>query len=266
MNDAYIALGYSDLLLGAALILINAGLSVALNLGLQRQVLLSATRMVVQLSLMGMILSTLFATRSALLTLAAVIVMVGFAGYEVASRQEKPFDGRWNWVLSIGAMSLPTCLITFLALTITLKADPWYDPHYAIPLLGMILGNAMTGIALGLNILTTGSITGRAAIEAQLMLGASRYQALAPIIRKSLKTAMMPIINAMSTTGIVSLPGMMTGQILGGVPPAEAVKYQILIMCLIAGAIGIGAISAVFIAAHRLSDQRHRLRLDRLRA
>ena len=76
----------------------------------------------------------------------------------------------------------------------------------------------------------------------------------------------MPIINSMSATGIVSLPGMMTGQILGGVAPEQAVRYQILIMFLIAGGTGIGAVAAVMGGAYRLTDNRHRLRLDRLGA
>ena len=76
---------------------------------------------------------------------------------------------------------------------------------------------------------------------------------------------MMPIINAMSAAGVISLPGMMTGQILAGVDPVEAVKYQIMIFFLIAGGTGIGVFLAVYAGARRLSDSRHRLRLARLR-
>src|SRR4029077_4456516 len=107
-----------------------------------------------------------------------------------------------------------------------------------IPLLGMILGNCMTGIALGLNTLTTSLMLRRASVEAQLMLGATRWDAAAPVTRNALRSALMPTINSMSATGLVSLPGMMTGQILSGVPPVEAVKYQILVMFLIAGGTG----------------------------
>jgi uncharacterized protein (TIGR00245 family) len=92
-------------------------------------------------------------------------------------------------------------------------------PRYAIPLLGMILGNCMTGIALGLDTLTTSLVSRRAGVEAQLMLGATRQEAVAPVTRQALRSALMPTINSMSATGVVSLPGMMTGQILGGVPP-----------------------------------------------
>jgi putative ABC transport system permease protein len=128
----------------------------------------------------------------------------------------------------------------------------------------MILGNTMTGIALGLNGLTTGATSHRAAIEARLMLGGTRREAMAPVIRQALRSGLTPIINSMSATGVVALPGMMTGQMLGGVAPAEAVKYQILILFLIAGGTGIGVVSAVLAGVYRLTDPRHRLRLDRL--
>jgi putative ABC transport system permease protein len=128
----------------------------------------------------------------------------------------------------------------------------------------MILGNTMTGISLGLQTLTIGLVRDRAAAEARLTLGATRWQALLPVTRDALRSALMPIVNSMAATGLVFLPGMMTGQILAGAEPREAVKYQMLVMFLIAGGTGIGALSAVIGGVYRLTDTRHRLRLDRL--
>ncbi len=91
-------------------------------------------------------------------------------------------------------------------------------------------------------------------------VGTERLEALGPVIRESLRNASMPIVNSMAATGVVSLPGMMTGQIPGGVAPMEAGKYQI----LIAGGTGLGAVGAVMGGVFRLTDARHRLRLDRL--
>jgi len=96
-------------------------------------------------------------------------------------------------------------------------------------------------------------------------LGRTRVEALGPVIRQAMRTGFIPIINAMAASGIVSLPGMMTGQILAGVEPGEAVMFQILIMFLIGGATGIGVTIAVLAGAYRLTDERHRLRLDRLK-
>jgi len=261
---AYIPLTWWDLALGSLLVVANAGLSLALDLGLHKRLAISSLRMLVQLFLMGLVLTTLFKLLSPGLTALAVLVMVGFAGREVSARQDRRLKGLWSYGLGTASMMLAALLVTVLALTTALKPDPWYDPRYALPLLGMILGNTMTGVSLGLNSLTTGLYQRRAAVEARLMLGDDRHSAFSPVVKQALRNALMPIINVMSATGVVSIPGMMTGKILGGVPPAQAVKYQIMILFLIAGGVGLGALAAVFGGVHRLSDSRHRLRLDRL--
>jgi putative ABC transport system permease protein len=266
MTKDYIALGYGDLAIAATLVLLDAAASLVLHLGIHRGFLISALRMVVQLSLMGLVLATLFALSSPLWTGLAALAMIAFAGREIASRQERPLAGLWSYGLGTGCMLVATTLVTVFALTTALRPHPWYDPRYAIPLLGMILSNTMTGIGLGLNTLSSGLVNRRGAVEARLMLGHPRRAALSPVIRQALRSALMPIVNTMSAAGIVALPGMMTGQILGGVPPGEAVKYQILILFLIAGGTGIGAVAAVLGGAYRLTDARHRLRLDRLAA
>src|SRR5947208_9295432 len=116
----------------------------------------------------------------------------------------------------------------------------------------MILGNTMTGIGLGLDLLVNGAVRERAAVEACLALGGTRYQALLPVMRDALRSGFMPTINGMAAIGLVSLPGMMTGQILAGVEPVDAVKYQLLIMFLIAGGTGLGTLAAVLGGARLL--------------
>ncbi|MDX1379154.1 MAG: ABC transporter permease, partial [Anaerolineales bacterium] len=118
--------------------------------------------------------------------------------------------------------------------------------------------------SLGLQALTKGVVQNRQAIEARLSLGSERMTALRPVLQDALRNALLPIVNAMSAIGIVALPGMMTGQILAGADPVEAVKYQILIMFLIAGGTALGSVGAVLALAYKITDQRHRLRLDRL--
>ncbi len=262
----FIGLDLWNLGLAALLILINASLSIFLQLGLARRLLIAATRMVVQLALVGLVLTMLFDLVSPFWTTVAALFMVLFAGREVVARQERGFAKIWSYGIGTGAMLMAAGLVTIFALTTQVRPDPWYDPRFAIPLLGMILGNTMTGISLGLYALTGGAIDRRAAIEAQIALGADRHKACLPVTREALKSALMPIINAMSATGLVALPGMMTGQILAGVEPIEAVKYQLLIMFLIAGGTGLGAVGAVIAGVFRLTDSRHRLRLDRLTA
>ena len=262
--EGYLSLSYGDLAVASMLIVVNAGLSVAFRLGMHRQLLVAAVRMVVQLWLVGQVLTTVFALVSPFWTGMVALVMLLFAGYEIGTRQHQRLAGIWAYGLGTGSMMLATTIVTLFALTTALRPEPWYDPRYLVPILGMLLGNCMTGISLGLDTLTTGLVNRRAAVEAQLMLGRMRRQAFQPVIRQALRSALMPITNAMAATGVVALPGMMTGQILGGVAPTDAVKYQLLIMFLIAGATGIGVVCAVMAAAWRLTDARHRLRLDRL--
>jgi len=261
---SYIELSYWDLAAASVLVLIDAALSIIFGLRIHRSLLVAATRMTVQLALVGLVLTFLFAVVSPLWTGLAALGMILFAGLEITQRQERRLSGWWSYGLGTGCMMIASVVVTVFALLTALRPTPWYDPRYAIPLLGMILGNCMTGIALGLHTLTTSLVSRRASVEAQLMLGATRWDAAAPVTREALRSALMPTINSMSATGLVSLPGMMTGQILGGVPPTEAVKYQILVMFLIAGGTALGAVAAVLGGVFRLTDGRHRLRLDRI--
>ncbi len=260
----YITLEVSDLVLAALLLCINGGLSIWLHLGLERQLLIASLRMVVQLLLLGLVLKFIFETVSPLFTLLAALVMIMFAGYEIFARQERRLSGWWGYGIGTGCILFGGALVTVYALVTQLEPDPWYHPRYALPLLGMILGNMMTGIALGLTTLSNRAVRERNSIETMLALGFPRADAFRPLVREAMRAGMIPIINSMSAVGLVSIPGMMTGQILAGADPWDAIKYQILIMFLIAGSTVIGAVTAVYGMVARLSDSRHRLRLDRL--
>ena len=257
---SFIELSYWDIALAACLLIFNAGLSFAFQLGLGKRLLIAGLRMAIQLTLVGLVLKALFALVSPLLTGLAVLVMVLFAGREAIARQDRTFEGFWSYGIGTGSMMAAGLIVTVFGLTTQIAADPWYDPRYALP----ILGNTMNGVSLGLDRLMSGATQQRAAIEAQLMLGADIKQAMRGVVGDAIRAGMIPIINSMSAAGLVSLPGMMTGQILAGVAPVEAVKYQILIIFLIAGGTGLGTFVAVIAASRRLTDERQRLRLDRL--
>jgi putative ABC transport system permease protein len=261
----YIRLDYSDLLLPALLVVMIGICSIVLQLRLERQLAIATVRMVAQLALIGYVLTFLFAAVSPLWTALAAVLMVLFAAQEIGVRQKRPLHGGWSYAVGAACTLMASATVTTFALLTQLRPDPWYNPRYALPLLGMILGNAMTGISLGLDVLTNGLVRDRAAVEARLALGHHRYDALLPVTRDALRSGLMPTINAMAAMGLVSLPGMMTGQILAGVEPIDAVKYQLLVMFLIAGGTGLGTLGAVIVGAYRLTDHRHRLRLDRLR-
>lgn len=260
----YIQLTTFDLAIAAAILLINGGISIAFQLGLERTIAISALRMVVQLTLIGLVLKFIFAATSPLWTAAFALVMFVAGGYEVWSRQDRHIAG-WP-ALAMGSTIpfIAGLAISIFAMTLILQPSPWYAPRYFLPILGMMIGNALAGVSLVLNAITQGVRDNQPAIEAQLALGATRFEAASDVLRHAMKTGLMPILTAMAASGLVTLPGMMTGQILAGVDPIDAAKYQILIMFLVAGATALSVFAAGIGAIYLLTDDRHRLRLERL--
>ena len=255
-----------DLSFAALLILALAALSMRLRLGLEKQVLISAARTVIQLTLIGFVLKVLFASAAAGWVALMALVMLLAAGHEVIARQKHKLRGAWGFGIGATSMFISAFTVTVYALAVIVGPDPWYAPRYAVPLLGMLLGNTMNGVALSVNHLTQNVRSHRAIIETRLALGQTKSEAIADIRRESIRTGLIPIINAMAAAGIVSLPGMMTGQILAGNLPVDAVKYQIMIMFMVSAGTGFGTLAAVWMTSHRLFDDRDRLRLDRLKA
>ena len=263
-TDSLILLSPFDLALAAGLVLLLAGLSWRLHLGIGQRMLIAAVRSTVQLLLLGLVLKALFNSTNPWLVAALATVMLAVAGYEVMARQKHRFRGLWGYGTGALSMFLSSFSIAVMALLVLLQPAPWYAPQYAIPLLGMLLGNTMTGIAVSLDNLTRQTLDKRHQIEARLALGHTASEAIGDIRRDALRAGLIPIVNSMATAGIVSLPGMMTGQILAGSPPMEAAKYQLLILFLIAAGTGLGSMAAVLLGSRRLFDGRSRLRRDRL--
>jgi UDP-glucose/iron transport system permease protein len=259
-----IDLAWWKLGLAALLVLALAGTGYLASLGITRNLLIAALRTVIQLALIGLVLEALFASSAFYWIALLALVMLLVAGREVVARQGRRLQGWWAFGIGTGAMFVSSFTVTVLALTVVIGPEPWYAPQYAIPLLGMMLGNTMTGVSLALDRLNESVWRQRAVIENRLMLGQTWSKALEDIRKDAMRSGMMPSINAMAAAGIVSLPGMMTGQILAGSPPAVAVKYQILVMLIITVGTGFGAVMAVTWGGRRLFDDRERLRLDRL--
>lgn len=262
---SYVPLAYSDLIVAAALVAINGAISFAYGLKLEKTLAIASLRMIVQLAAVALILKFIFAQTSPLWTILFASVMAVFAGAEIIMRQEHRFSGWRAMLLSSSPAFLAGLMTTFIALAV-IQPQPWHAPRILLPLLGMLVGNALSGVALVLDSMTATAIRERSQIEARLALGATRFVAFEDIMRRSLRTGLMPILNAMAAAGVVSLPGMMTGQILAGIDPVDAAKYQVLIMFLIAGATSIAVLAGALASVWLLTDERHRLRLDRLNA
>lgn len=262
MDERYVVIGYGQLALAALLMVVNLALSMALRLGLEQSLAIATVRMVTQLLLIGFVLEWLFAQDNPLTILAISLVMTSIAGISAVNRTRRRFvELYWNSLLSVLVSS---GLVTGFALLGVLQVQPWYSPQYLIPILGMVLGNTLNGISLSLDRFMESLINQRGEIETWLTLGATRWEAAHSQVREAVRVGMIPTINSMMVMGLVSLPGMMTGQILAGASPIDAVRYQIVIIFMIAAGAAIGIFSVVMLAFRTLFSADHQLRLDRL--
>lgn len=223
------------LLFTLAFVLVVMGISLWQRLDLERDLLVGTLRAGLQLLLVGYVLLQVFAWESWAGTLAMVAVMVAVATHNAARRgRDLPGVG-WRVLVAIAAAAVVT-----LGFMLALGIIP-PSARYVVPISGMMTGNAMVVAGLLLNRLQAELAARRDQVQVWLALGATPRQAVAGVLKASVRAAMIPSIDAMKTVGLVQLPGMMTGQILAGASPLEAVKYQILIVFAIAAAAGISA-------------------------
>ena len=212
-----------------------------------RTALWALTRMLVQLFAVGYVLITIFRTDNGWLILAVLVLMLSAASWialgPVREQRRRLYPRVWASIAVGGGLTL--ALIT----QGVLRLEPWFAPRFLIPLGGMIFANAMNSVSIAAE-----------RFSAELAGGAEYLSAR----QTALRAALIPLINSLFAVGIVSLPGMMTGQILAGIDPVDATQYQVLIMFLLAGSTALGTFLAVLGGARLLTDERHRLRLDRL--
>jgi len=257
-----VELSYWQLAVAASLILVNGLISLWFQLGLERRLFIAAIRTVVQLLLIGAVLKWIFEHAQWYVIVALMTVMTLIAGLAAVERVRRRYHG--VWLDSLISMWASSWLIAAVALFVVVRPPNWYLPQYAIPLLGMILGNTLNGISLGLDRFGEELAGKRTEVETLLALGATRWEAARRPIQTAVRTGMVPIINSMMIVGLVSLPGMMTGQLLAGADPLQAVMYQIVIMFLIAAGTSLGTVSVVLLGYRRLFSHDHRFLPERL--
>ncbi len=263
MGESAIALGPIELAIAASMVLAAGAVNVALGLGLSRQLLIASLRTVIQLLLVGVVLRWVFALDSAWMLLVVLLIMIGAAARAAVGRPSRHYEGAARHAFV--TLLLTGILTTFTVTGLVIGVDPWYRPQYVVPLLGMVLGNSLTGVSLCLDALLESLDERRELIEMELALGATRWEAVRRPLEDAVRRGMIPIINSMMVVGIVSIPGMMTGQILAGADPFEAVKYQIVVMFMIAAASSMGSVGVALLGYRRLFNERHQLQSERIR-
>jgi putative ABC transport system permease protein len=226
--DNLISLNTLDLVLCLGMIGIAIALSLWQKLGLEKQLAYSSVRSLMQLIAIGYILDLVFAIDNGLVVLGILGIMMAIAAVVTRNRIDQKLQGLLpTVVLSLLASSAFTLGYVILLIV---QPEQWYEPQYIIPLAGMLFGNAMNGASLAGDRLVHTINQNRLEIETHLCLGATPKQAITNYQREAIRTGLIPTLNNMVVMGLVSLPGMFTGQVLGGSNPLDAASYQILII------------------------------------
>ena len=257
MDDTQIFLTYGDIALASSLIIIVLIISWQLRLQLTKTLLTAAIRTVVQLSFIGLILAWIFAREQWYEVLLILTIMTLIAGSAAKNRVKRHYKGLL--VDTLLAVSASAVLVTAIAITVILNVQPWYTPQFIIPILGLILGNSLTAISLTSNQLIESFHEQQGRIEMMLSLAARTFEAVHEPIRAAIINGMTPTLNSMLVVGIVSLPGMMTGQILAGADPTQAVRYQIVTMFLICVSSTLGCTISTLLIYRRFFNKNKQL-------
>lgn len=238
MDNGIIELSYIQVLLGYVFVILLLYILRRRNVSREKEVIIATIRMTVQLLVVGYVLTLVFERPNPFVTFGIILLMLSFAIYTVFSK----FKGRLSLSMKrviMTALPAGTLVSLFYFLFVVIRIEPFYNPQYFIPIAGMIIGNSMTGITLGIHTMINRFTDDKRAVEEALHLGATPKDASHPIVNEAFDAAIMPTVNNMLGMGIIFLPGMMTGQILSGVDPSLAILYQIGIMLGILGGVAL---------------------------
>jgi putative ABC transport system permease protein len=224
----------------------------------EKEIIIATFRMTIQLVLVGYILMYVFKHMHFYYTVIIILIMEIFAIYNIFKRSKTPIPVTLKKAIAL-SMTAGTLVTLIYFDFVVIHFDPWYNPRYFIPIGGMIVGNAMTGVTLGVTTLIEGMRSRKHLVESALMLGATPYEATKGIVNHAFDSAILPTINNMVGMGIIFLPGMMTGVILSGSSPLTAIKYQIAIMLGITGSVAFSVILFLFMGYRAFFNKRAQL-------
>jgi putative ABC transport system permease protein len=245
MHSEIINISWLNVAVTTVLVLAAGICSVYLKLKLEKDIVVGTIRTFIQLFLLGYVLKTVFALNNPLVIFLLFSLMIYFAASIIAGRVK---EKRVPYFLPVlASMFLSYMVINIFVMAVIVQVKPWYMPVYFIPVGGMIIGNSMNALAIAINIWFETLKKERDRIELYLSLGATPVESTTDNFNTAIKSGMIPSINALMSVGVVSIPGMMTGQILAGVSPLIAIKYQIVIMLLLAGSTAMSTVFALHI-------------------
>lgn len=251
--NAYIPISNWQLLLSIGLVIITGLISYFLKLGLLKSLLWGTVRAFLQLTLIGYALSFIFAVNNPALIIIIILVMCWVASREATRRIKNP--PHKPGITAFFALLASTFLVGIMVVRLIISPEPWYTAQVMIPIFGMILGNSMNAIALSLDRMYSEIHAHVDEVEQLLCFGATPWEAVRHFAQSAVAAGMTPIINSLMVVGLVSLPGMMTGQILAGMDPTEAVRYQFVVMIMIAAAVAIGCLLIVGLSYKKMFNE-----------
>lgn len=252
MNQANISI--PALLITSSLVLVSLLFSYSQKLKLERETIFSVARAIVQLFAVGYVLNYIFGLNNPLFTTLLLLIMSFNAAFNAAKRGKGVHNGLPISFLSIVAGTAATLAVLVFSGAVR------YLPNQIIPVSGMIISNAMVALGLCYRQMSADFQSRRDEIETKLCLGADILPSSIEIVRGAIRTGMIPTIDSAKTLGIVSLPGMMTGLILAGVSPLQAIRYQILVTFMLLSTTAISSFLACFLSYRGFFNQRKQLR------
>ena len=229
--EGLIKLDLLDLVLALGMMVVAIGLSAWQQLGMEWTLAIATGRTLLQLLVVGYILAFIFALDNPWAVLAILLVMVSIAAIVARNRISKKIPRVLPLVW--GSIFISTALTLSYTTLLIIQPNSWYEPQYLIPIGGIILGNSMNGAAIAGERLVSTINASHLEIETHLSLGATPQQAVNKYRTEAIKAGLIPTINAMMVVGIVTLPGIITGQLLSGIEPLDAASYQILVMFML---------------------------------
>lgn len=243
-----------SLILTAFLVIIPLWISYKEKLTLEKDIIVSMLRAVIQLLIVGYLLEFIFGLESPIYTILLVLVMIVNAAVNTKNKGIKmPYKG----IIAFIALLIGTSMTLII---LVISGAIGFTANEVIPVAGMIISNSMIAIGLSYRHLSVSFQEKRMEVEVKLSLGAEVKEAAHNIIRESIKVAIMPSIDSAKTLGIVALPGMMTGLILGGASPIVAVKFQIMVTFMILASASIATILAVYWSYKFFFNERKQLK------
>jgi putative ABC transport system permease protein len=238
--------------------MVLVGIAVAVSFwqraGLEEDIAVAVVRSFIQLTAVGFVIQFIFDEDRITLVVALISGMVLF-GALTARNRARSVPNAFPPLLVALALAATTTLALVVALGVF---DP--EPRYLVPVGGMVVGNSMTAAAVALNRLGDEVRGSAARIEATLALGATATQAMLPVLRRSLRSALIPLIDSTKTTGIVFFPGTMVGTLLAGASPVDAVRLQLILLWTLLGAVALAAMTAMALAYRNFFTSAHQLR------